>query len=190
MDERTPMGTLKRRRNRKRYSHGGCANCKKRSIKCDETLPGCLACQRKQLKCTYEQKIFVYQPDNVSKKKNKFEKVQIDQQASNSTASTYVPESAGSFEVIDMFIDGFKENFDQGRQSTVSNHVGEDVLECKRLDKISSKSALQVPAFVHYWKPYSEERYKELFEKLDPTVLRRKMSIITNTILKCKSSFS
>lgn len=174
MDERTPMDTLKRRRNRNRYSHGGCANCKKRSIKCDETLPGCLACQRKQLKCTYEQKIFVYQPDKAAKKKNKFEKVQMDQQASNSTASTYVPESAGSFEVIDMFIDGFKENFDQGRQSTVSNHVGEDVLECKRLDKISSKSALQVPAFVHYWKPYSEERYKELFEKLDPTGTKTK----------------
>ncbi|ODQ44365.1 hypothetical protein PICMEDRAFT_74611 [Pichia membranifaciens NRRL Y-2026] len=162
------MAALKKRTGHK-YSHSGCTNCKKRSIKCDENFPECLACQKKNLKCEYKQKIFVYQPFKTSSKQNKkFKKIEIDHLSKEPT-STYVPEAVGSFDVIDKFIDEFKENFDQGRQSNISGNKEEQILECKKLDELSASSALQVASYVRYWKPYTEERYQELFEKLDAT---------------------
>lgn len=46
----------KRKRNSRRKhrnSHLGCGTCKKRRIKCDETLPSCLNCIKGKLHCAY-----------------------------------------------------------------------------------------------------------------------------------------
>ncbi|ODV77750.1 uncharacterized protein CANTADRAFT_7247 [Suhomyces tanzawaensis NRRL Y-17324] len=43
----------KNSRRKHRNSHLGCGTCKKRRIKCDETLPACLNCLKGKLNCAY-----------------------------------------------------------------------------------------------------------------------------------------
>lgn len=43
----------KNSRRKHRNSHLGCGTCKKRRIKCDETLPACLNCLKGKLHCAY-----------------------------------------------------------------------------------------------------------------------------------------
>lgn len=181
------MRTL--RKSRGRYSHSGCINCKRGGIKCDETFGGCLACRRKQIECEYENKIFVYQPGEAAQRKKKFKKVKINSLEQKTPreklVSASVPESVCSFEVIDEFIDRFKENFDEGKQSERSENIENVALEtsdniqkaaheCKTLDEISKGTALLVPKYVQYWRPYSSQRYNELAKKLDPVGLETK----------------
>ncbi|CAN3376980.1 hypothetical protein DIRU0_E42252 [Diutina rugosa] len=40
-------------RQRRNYSKGGCRECKRRKIKCDETKPACLRCLRMAKECSY-----------------------------------------------------------------------------------------------------------------------------------------
>ena len=50
------LSLSKRKRNSRRKhrnSHLGCGTCKKRRIKCDETLPSCLNCLKGKLHCAY-----------------------------------------------------------------------------------------------------------------------------------------
>lgn len=50
------IGKKKRKKNSRRKhrnSHLGCGTCKKRRIKCDETLPACLNCLKGKLHCAY-----------------------------------------------------------------------------------------------------------------------------------------
>lgn len=48
-DERGPLGLRKVHRN----SKVGCSTCKKRRIRCDETLPQCKNCVRYKAECGY-----------------------------------------------------------------------------------------------------------------------------------------
>lgn len=47
------MKKKKNSRRKHRNSHLGCGTCKKRRIKCDETLPACLNCLKGKLHCAY-----------------------------------------------------------------------------------------------------------------------------------------
>ncbi|RGP60206.1 fungal specific transcription factor domain family protein [Fusarium sporotrichioides] len=45
------MQTMKTRAKGRFYSRSGCANCKQRHIKCDESIPACLACVKRNVEC-------------------------------------------------------------------------------------------------------------------------------------------
>lgn len=49
----TVIKKKKNSRRKHRNSHLGCGTCKKRRIKCDETLPACLNCLKGKLHCAY-----------------------------------------------------------------------------------------------------------------------------------------
>ncbi|RLV94496.1 Lysine biosynthesis regulatory protein LYS14 [Spathaspora sp. JA1] len=49
-----PMGSARVKKEKKRgYSRGGCRECKRRKIKCDEEKPSCSQCARLQKSCSY-----------------------------------------------------------------------------------------------------------------------------------------
>lgn len=137
------------------------------------------------MECVYEHKIFVYQPkEATAKKKRQFKKVKLkvhDQKniAREKMVYNSIADSVCSFEVIDECIDSFKENFDGGKQSAKSEKIEHVALEtsdniekvnngCKNLDDISKETALLVPQYVQYWRPYNNQRYEELSNKFDP----------------------
>ncbi|CAK9441047.1 uncharacterized protein LODBEIA_P49160 [Lodderomyces beijingensis] len=52
-DLKDSLRRKKNSRRKHRNSHLGCGTCKKRRIKCDETLPSCLNCLKGKLHCAY-----------------------------------------------------------------------------------------------------------------------------------------
>lgn len=154
---------------RKKYSHSGCINCKKSSIKCDEALNGCLSCKRKGWNCEYENKIFVYQPDQDTVKRKRFKKVKWKEQA-NPIETKVSP--ANTFGFIGELIDIYKEYSEERNHGNVLK-IDHQMLDCKALDEASMRNHLRVPEYVQHWKPYNKERCDELQEKLDARGIRK-----------------
>ncbi|KAG7196286.1 uncharacterized protein KQ657_000301 [Scheffersomyces spartinae] len=55
---------------KRKYSRGGCMECKRRKIKCDEGKPFCFNCTKVRKECTYMAKKFTFEPVEVSIKKD------------------------------------------------------------------------------------------------------------------------
>lgn len=151
---------------KRKYSHRGCSNCKKSSIKCDEIPTGCLNCNRKRWKCEYENKLFVYQPDQYTKRK-RFKKVKWKEQAIETKVSP-----TNTFGFIGELIDIYKE-YSEERNHGNELKIDHQMLDCKSLDEASMRNHLRVPEYVQHWKPYNKKRCDELEEKLDARGTRK-----------------
>lgn len=155
---------------RSSYSHSGCTNCKRSSIKCDEISPSCLNCSRKGIACTYTQVIHFYQPERT--KQNRIKKIKSRKNKKPEVIAGLLPAASynsfgtkSSLHAIEESIFKLREDLNDRSTKTV---LKLDILQCKETSEpYSQEDLLKVPDYVKYWKPYNRERYQELFEKLD-----------------------
>lgn len=156
-------------RNRSNYSHRGCISCKKSSIKCDEASPVCVNCTRRGLHCEYKYNLFLYQPNQKTKRRKKnFKKVELENEASKHTAISPKPNQpspTNSFEVIEESIDQLRADF-QNRSTNPRQLLERDIC-CNEMNEICNENLFTVPFYVEHWKPYNKSRFLELEKKLN-----------------------
>lgn len=147
----------------KTYSRGGCTSCKLKKKKCDEARPLCGICARLNNNCTYNNLVFVYQP-NVNASKGKiFKKVNL---------PTKPKEQQDGVDAVKLSIEEFRKTMRCESTRDVgmtSPHI--NINSTSREVDETPDEGLAVPEFVKYWKDFDGKRLEDLTKKLDPLAL-------------------
>ncbi|CUM62473.1 uncharacterized protein PRCAT00000023001 [Priceomyces carsonii] len=154
-----------------KYSHGGCNECKKRSIKCDETKPKCRHCSRKGHECVYSYDIFVYQPNKRFKRSDtRKTKKEIIQQVSNTgdVLSSMQPSDYAITRSIRKFQEAFLEENHFAERPTIDDNEASIPLPLNFEILLNSKpKTYTVPSFVENWVfEFEIDEYNRIFNKV------------------------